>query len=74
MYRPNPFKLSTLHTWIKDAVHDLEDKKDPQGTEHPDADQVMKHIHKHQPGVLFSVHWFRTQYKKYIKNVQTSHA
>ena len=74
MYRPNPFKLSTLHSWINDALHNLEKTKDSQGPEHPDADQVMKHIHKHQPGVLFSVHWFRAQYKKYINNIETSNA
>lgn len=72
MYRPNPFKLSTLHSWIDDAVHSLENTNDAQGREYPDADEVVKYIHKHQPGVLFSIHWFRAQYKKYMRSLKQS--
>lgn len=62
MYKPNPFRLSTLHTWIDQA---LEDHKDDKGV---DAKTVMKHIHKHHPGVLFSPHWFAVQYRRHVNN------
>lgn len=60
MYRPNPFKLSTLHAWIEEAHNELEQVS---------ANVVMKYIHKHHPGVLFSPHWFNVQYRRYINSV-----
>lgn len=62
MYRPNPFKLSTLHAWIRESLDDMGENQ----IKEPSAQMVMKHIHKHHPGVLFSPNWFKVQYRRYV--------
>ena len=60
MYKPNPFRLSTLHQWIDETLEYYKDDIDIS------IKKVMKYIHKTHPGVLFSPHWFTVQYKKYM--------
>lgn len=64
MYRPNPFKYSTLHAWIQEALDELYQH----GLDDPSTQMVMKCIHKHHPGVLFSPNWFNVQYRKYTSS------
>ncbi len=68
MYRPNPFKQSTLHAWIQEASDELARNQ----IANPSVQLVMKYIHKHHPGVLFSPHWFSAQYKRYTSQPQIS--
>jgi hypothetical protein len=70
MYRPSPFKKSTLYAWMREAraahanqvLHNTEHDLDIHVLT---ADMVMKYIHKHHPGVLFSPNWFKSQFRKF---------
>jgi hypothetical protein len=74
MYRPNPFKLSTLHEWILQSIQELHGNHDNDGNDEMTTETispivVMKHIHKTHPGVLFSPHWFNVQYKRVMAGI-----